>query len=186
MKSMSIENLDSDIKKIVLIGLDNAGKSSILLSLNSDTNLMSYFSLKPTIGIKTREIIQGNKTFQIWDFGGQKRFRDDYIDELDKHLIGTDKIIFVFDIQDVDRYDIAFDYLKKIVDFLYKSKMEIDFSIFLHKFDPGIEEKEEFKDPYIQKHIINRFKKIFSENRTIKIFKTTIYTIFEKKQYFAI
>jgi len=41
--------------KILIMGLDNSGKTSILMSLRENTNLLSYFSLKPTKGLSVEE-----------------------------------------------------------------------------------------------------------------------------------
>ena len=41
--------------KILIMGLDNSGKTSILLSLRKDTNLLSYCALKPTLGIDIKK-----------------------------------------------------------------------------------------------------------------------------------
>ena len=40
--------------KILIMGLDNSGKTSILISLSKDSNILSYCSIKPTIGCDIR------------------------------------------------------------------------------------------------------------------------------------
>ncbi|MHA1130339.1 MAG: ADP-ribosylation factor-like protein [Candidatus Helarchaeota archaeon] len=63
---------DKTSTKIVIMGLDNSGKTSIVLSLSKDTNLLSYFSLKPTQGINISTLEENGLRFVIWDFGGAR------------------------------------------------------------------------------------------------------------------
>ena len=42
---------NKNVAKILIMGLDNSGKTSILLSLQKKVNLLTYYSLKPTKGI---------------------------------------------------------------------------------------------------------------------------------------
>ncbi|MBD3230199.1 MAG: hypothetical protein GF329_18620 [Candidatus Lokiarchaeota archaeon] len=161
-------------KKILLMGLDNSGKTSIVLSLQNDTNLMSYYSLKPTHGIDIINIISEGKRFNIWDCGGQKRFRIEYLKDLDRYTRELDKLIYVIDVQDTDRYDLALKYLKDIIDYLEINKRYAKLSIFFHKYDPGIEDRIKITG------LIEKIRDLIPEQFDFDIFKTTIYTIFQK------
>src|SRR4030042_6836265 len=92
-------------EKIILMGLDNSGKTSILLSLKGDRNLMNYFSLKPTPGMQVSEVTGLGHQYFVWDFGGQESYRQHYFDDLPKYLEHTNRLIFVIDIQDRTRVE---------------------------------------------------------------------------------
>jgi small GTP-binding protein len=169
-------------KKILLMGLDNGGKSSILLSLTRDIDLSHYFP-KPTMGIEIINHTIDNTTFHIWDFSGQKQFRDQHLKDLDKNIGGTDKIIYIIDVQDIDRYDLALQYLKKIVTYVIEHNLDIEFSVFIHKWDPSIEKKEHFDEKLVQTKLIDKIDDIFSDYPS-KLFKTSIYTVFRKQIVF--
>lgn len=168
-------------KKIVLIGLDNGGKTSILLSLQRNTNLLSYFSLNPTQGINIERFKDRGVEFSIWDFGGQEKYRRQYLEKLDEHFQEIDKVIFVIDIQDIDRYQIALEYLGKLVNHLKNNETYPDFSIFLHKFDPGLESDPEFTDEKISNNIVQPLKQLLPPDFKVECFKTSIYTVFQKR-----
>ncbi|NVM29054.1 MAG: hypothetical protein HWN65_09430 [Candidatus Helarchaeota archaeon] len=177
---MSIKNNGSKIRKILIMGLDDAGKTSILLSLQRDTNLLSYCSLRPTQGRVIVSFQDRDTLFTVWDFGGQEQYRTDYFQHLDEYFIEVDKIFFVIDVQDTERYDLAFDYLKIIVEYLVKNSLKVDFTIFLHKFDPNLEDHPDFTEERLSQTLFGKLKEIIPPNFTHDIFKTTIYTIFQK------
>ena len=52
--------------KILLLGLDNAGKTTMLKSLLGET----VKNLPPTKGFNFQKINYKNTDFQIWDLGG--------------------------------------------------------------------------------------------------------------------
>lgn len=166
-------------KKILLMGLDNGGKSSILLSLTRDIDL-SHYSPKPTMGIEIVNHTIDDTIFNIWDFSGQKQFRDQHYKDLDKNIGGTDKIIYVIDVQDINRYDLTLQYLEKIVKYVTDHELDIEFSIFIHKWDPNIEKKDEFDEGLVKTTLIDKIKNIFSDYPS-KLFKTSIYTVFRKQ-----
>ncbi|MHA1263859.1 MAG: ADP-ribosylation factor-like protein [Candidatus Helarchaeota archaeon] len=168
-------------RKIVLMGLDNGGKTSILLSLQRNTNLMDYCSLKPTSGYNIQNFKDRGIMFSIWDFGGQEKYRETYLQNLDEYLAQVDKIIFVIDIQDIDRYQIALEYLKKIVEYLVSTNFEGGFSLFLHKFDPKLELLPDYSDETLSLRLYDKLKQIFPPDFRYEIFKTSIYTIFQKR-----
>ncbi|MHA1266081.1 MAG: ADP-ribosylation factor-like protein [Candidatus Helarchaeota archaeon] len=164
--------------KIVIIGLDNSGKTSILLSLQKHTNLLSYFSLKPTQGLDIVKIEDETKQYSIWELGGQEKYREGYLKNLKKYTMQADQIIFVIDVQDIPRYELALEYLSQVYDHLKDEPIEL--SIFLHKFDPGLEEIEKFSTEQISKTLISRINSIISPDFNFKIYKTSIYTVFRK------
>ena len=170
-------------RKILLVGLDNSGKTSIAQSLQGITNLPSFQNMKPTQGLDIRNINALNSEFTIWDLGGQEAFRNDYLNDFDQYIVGCSKLIYVFDIQDNERYDLSLNYFEEILD-LVKKKVEknnLEISIFLHKFDPDLKEiREDLTD-----EVINKFKDKIKERMDqskyfYQIFKTTIYALFKK------
>ena len=52
--------------KIVMIGLDNAGKTTILKSISNE----GIKSISPTKGFNVKEIVKNNLAMKIWDLGG--------------------------------------------------------------------------------------------------------------------
>ncbi|TXT56396.1 MAG: hypothetical protein BAJALOKI2v1_560013 [Promethearchaeota archaeon] len=174
------QNNDDPSKKILILGLDNAGKTSIVLSLKGYKNLLTFYSLTPTKGIDIVNIDALNSRFNIWDFGGQEVYRNGYLENFGDHMTGVEKIIYVIDVQDNERYDIALEYLNKIVEKLESDDLDLDFSIFLHKYDPGVKiNSGSLKD------LIDNIVGIMDEDEIdYEIYKTTIYTTFSKTPIF--
>ena len=171
-------------KKILILGLDNSGKTSVLLSLTKTTNLLSYFSLKPTKGIQIENIEDGNTKFSIWDFGGQERYRKDYLKNMTKYTPGADEIIYVIDVQDTRRYEEAIEYLQKILDSIGKPDQKITLSIFLHKLDPPITMLDRYSDKQIATKLVAKiFAIIPTTDYICNFFKTSIYTVFQKSKF---
>jgi len=171
---------DKKVSKILIMGLDNSGKTSIILSLKQKTNLMSYFSLKPTQGLEIVNFDIQDQTFNIWDFGGQDRFRQDYLKNFNKYIKEVDKLIYIIDVQDVDKYELSLKYLESIVETLKNEKITLEFSIFLHKFDPNLEKLDNFTAESISKNLVEKINQIISSDFKYRLFKTTIYTVFQK------
>jgi small GTP-binding protein len=164
--------------KIVIMGLDNSGKTSILLSLQKNTNLLSYFALKPTQGLNVIKVEDEIAQFSIWELGGQKKYRNDYLQDLPKYTNAADRIIFVIDVQDIARYELALTYLANIFTQIEKESFEL--CIFLHKFDPGLEAIEKFSTEQLSNTLLKRINSIIPADYNFKIFKTTIFTVFQK------
>ena len=84
--------------KILLLGLDNAGKTTMLKSLLGET----VKNLPPTKGFNFQKINYKNTDFQIWDLGGQKsirKFWDNYYEQQ------NDALIYVIDSSDTSRLE---------------------------------------------------------------------------------
>lgn len=171
--------------KILIMGLDNSGKTSILMSLRKNTNLLSYFSLRPTKGLSVEEFDDDEQKLVCWDLGGQAQYRKKYLKDFSRYAKETEKIIFVIDVQDTNRYGLALEYLEELIDVLKNSEYIIEISLFLHKFDPNLIKKEDFKKLYqrINTELVDRIKTIIPDAFNYNLFKTTIYTVFEKSLF---
>jgi GTPase SAR1 family protein len=164
--------------KFLIIGLDNSGKTSILKCLKGIKHLSAFNSPQPTRGAEVENFKVFDSDYAIWDLGGQETYRKDYLLNFEEFLKGTSKIIYVFDIQDVKRYDTAIEYMEKVLDSLDKQE-EIDFSIFLHKFDPDLQFNQEL-NKQVTDELIKKIKKKIPPNFVYSLHKTSIYAIFEK------
>ncbi|MFX1325371.1 MAG: ADP-ribosylation factor-like protein [Promethearchaeota archaeon] len=176
-----IDNDSSEpLIKILLIGLDNGGKTSILKCLRGIKGLSAFNSQDPTKGIEIERFEALDSKYAIWDLGGQQGYQEDYFNDIDNILKGTKKVIFVFDVQDVDRYDIALNYLKKII--RYKEQLEnIEFSIFLHKYDPDLQFNDSLSKIIIDK-LVSKIKNVMPPDFIYSIHRTSIYAVFEKNR----
>ncbi len=166
-------------KKIIFIGLDNGGKTSIVLSLKGQ-NLMSLKSSNPTRGIETSSLNIKDEKFNIWDFGGQEQYRNIHLEDFKNNFQETDKIIYVIDIQDQERYSLALDYLMLIIKKLGNQIDKIKFSVFLHKTDPNLKKTLPDLTDEIIEDLITRIKEVIPSSFWDEIFKTSIYTVFER------
>ncbi len=132
--------------KIVLAGLDAAGKSSLLLSVNRKFSHLP--SLTPTKGSnRTRFDYFGRKIIGF-DLGGQKAYREDYLARPELFFTETDLVFYVVDIQDPTRYAESEDYFTKIIAAMAKLHETPKIVLVLHKCDPDIH-----NDPRIQKDL---------------------------------
>jgi ADP-ribosylation factor-like protein 5B len=78
--------------KIMLLGLANAGKTTILYKLHLGDVIIAY----PTIGSNVEEIVHKNLRLQVWDLGGQESLRVSW----HTYFISAEAVIFVLDSAD--------------------------------------------------------------------------------------
>ena len=89
--------------KILILGLDRAGKTTILERIMGKDEGETV----PTIGYNHKEIKINNVTLKAWDLSGQKKMR-----KIWKHyFVSTWGIVFVIDWTDLDRMDVVRDEL---------------------------------------------------------------------------
>ena len=85
--------------KMLMLGLDGAGKTTILYKVKLD----EYLNTVPTIGFNVEEVQYKNLKMTIWDIGGQGLIR-----KLWRHYYeGSDAVIFVVDTADAERVELA-------------------------------------------------------------------------------
>ena len=103
-----------DMIKILLAGLQNSGKTSILLALQKKYSHIG--SLKPTIGVERTGIDILGYNIKVWDLGGQEEFREKYFEKKDEYFTETDILFYVVDTLDFRKYYEALTYYLKIVE----------------------------------------------------------------------
>ncbi|MFX1346600.1 MAG: ADP-ribosylation factor-like protein [Promethearchaeota archaeon] len=162
-----------ELKKILFCGLENGGKTSILLLLDKKFSLLP--TVKPTI--KAKRTVHTNSLLGIsiirWDLGGQKSYRKIYLGEKSKYFTEMQSIFYVIDIQAPEKFEESLIFLKDIVAITLDSPPDnFQFLVLLHKCDPDIKKSKEILENivYIEKKIISIFKGI-----KFSIFKTSIY-----------
>ncbi|TFG26457.1 MAG: hypothetical protein EU532_09710 [Promethearchaeota archaeon] len=171
--------------KVVFAGLDNSGKTSIVLNLIGEVDLFNFTSLNPTKGSDISNITDDRTNYIIWDLGGQKQYREEYLLKFMEYFKGAKKLIYVIDIQNIDNYDVALEYLRNIIEQLKKNKKELDIDIFLHKFDPHLSKIRPHVTEEKITNLIDEIKQLFiNEDYVYEIFKTSIYTTFDKRIIF--
>jgi len=93
--------------RILMLGLDAAGKTTILYKLK----LGEVVSSVPTIGFNVETVEYKNIKFTVWDVGGQTKIR-----LLWRHYFqNTQGLIFVVDSSDKERIDVAKEELHKML-----------------------------------------------------------------------
>ncbi|KAI8879257.1 ARF/SAR superfamily [Backusella circina FSU 941] len=93
--------------RILMLGLDAAGKTTILYKLKLNQSVTTI----PTVGFNVESVTYKNVKFNVWDVGGQDKIRN-----LWRHYYtGTQGLIFVIDSQDRDRIDEARQELHRIL-----------------------------------------------------------------------
>jgi small GTP-binding protein len=134
------EITDPEAQKVVVVGLDNAGKTAILTKFGGQLGIMDLAKLKPTKGVdRTHLELQGSGVdLYIWDMGGQLEYRDNYLQNPERYFLGTDLIIYVIDVQDPDRYAESFEYFEKILEILKMLEENPFIMVYIHKHDPDL------------------------------------------------
>lgn len=93
--------------KIVIVGLDNAGKTTILYQF-----LMNeVVHTSPTIGSNVEEVVWKNIHFIMWDIGGQESLRAAW----NTYYSNTEFVILVIDSTDRERLTITKEELYKML-----------------------------------------------------------------------
>lgn len=93
--------------RILMVGLDAAGKTTILYKLK----LGEIVTTIPTIGFNVETVQYKNINFTVWDVGGQDKIRP-----LWRHYFqNTQGLIFVVDSNDRDRVSEAAEELQKML-----------------------------------------------------------------------
>ncbi|MHA1792050.1 MAG: ADP-ribosylation factor-like protein [Promethearchaeota archaeon] len=131
----------SETKKLLVLGLDNAGKTTIV-NLILD-KVINPISIQPTKGVERHSISFLDQKIVIHDLGGQKKYRIHYLEN--PHVLkDTNVLIYVIDLQDRERYDLSLEYFEASLEFLNELQSKPVIFLIFHKLDGNY--LEDYKD----------------------------------------
>jgi len=97
---------DNDEFRILMLGLDNSGKTTALKQLAGE----DVTTITPTQGFNIKSVVQHNFKLNVWDIGGQKHIRPYW----KNYYEGTDAIVYMVDSADRMRVDEAAEELEQL------------------------------------------------------------------------
>ena len=160
-------------KKVLFVGLDNAGKTSFIQALDRK----NITNMKPTLGIDlTYTNVLGYKIAR-WDCGGQVNYRESYFKDEANVFADADIVFFIMDVQEERpaKIEESMKYYEDILEVYKLIGEKPAFIICLHKFDPDLIFYEEGEFKKMTKRLIEleeQFKNI-SEGFDFKIVQTS-------------
>ncbi len=172
--------------KVVIAGLDYAGKTSLINRLINDYNYEDMINLEPTVGANIEEYQSEKVDLILWDLGGQRDHLNEYLSSPEQFFVQVDVLIYVFDSQDDLRYLEAIKYLNDIINILTFLNENPYILILLNKADSDI-----MNDPDYQikiEYLTDKITEIFKNSEkswTFEIIPTSIYNFYSKEPEIA-
>jgi len=159
--------------KILFVGLDKAGKTSFLKGIKK--RYSEIIKALPTKGVsRTEETIfqEQNSQITIWDLGGQKKYREKFLEQSKVYLYNVDLIFYFIDIQDLERITDSLDLFKRVVNSLKEMDEFPPIVICLNKFDPDLKQSKVIKK---NQKLLTKELERSSNLYFIKIFQTSVF-----------
>jgi small GTP-binding protein len=195
-RAVTISNIISKIKeesisylkkeqKVIVIGLGDAGKTTILKKFGGQIGIKDLARLKPTKGAERQEIVTSDLILIVWDFGGQEEYREMYLRDPHRYFLNIDLVIYVIDLQTPEKYAESIEYFKNILDVLENLEENPHILIFLHKYDPDLKDNPEillnveFVKNLIKNAFMNRKKFDY------EIYLSSIYSVLAREPKFS-
>jgi small GTP-binding protein len=181
---MSEPEIKYDAHKIVLLGIENAGKTSIIKTLTHEFDEIA--KLKPTVSVQRTFMEVLGKQLSIWDFGGQESYRDKYLTQPERYFDAISHVFYVLDIQDPTMLGSNIMYFQGVFRRLKKFSPKAKFVLLFHKLDPDL------KVPQNALQLQKEFLESCPESADIQYYHTSIFnplsivkaitfTLFEKR-----
>jgi len=172
-------------KKLLMIGLDNGGKTSILAVVQEKFSIIK--SLLPTRGVKREKLDFFGYPIISWDLGGQVQYREKlYFNRPELFFTEADIILYVIDSQDPDRFPESANYFREVLKALEELKEKPAILVVLSKSDDDIRKTLQWQQNVTA--IKNKFGKVSDEFEqfSIDFCDTTIFDRHTIMQMFSI
>ena len=180
------EGIDVKGQKVLVAGLDAAGKTSLLSKFGGRLGISDMITTHPTKGVVRMKFGDSKLNLFIWDLGGQVEYRERYLNNPEQYFVQLDLLIYVIDVQDPKRFEESLDYFEKIVDSAILLEESPFILIFIHKFDPDLK-----KDPKILLNIellkenVNNLLNKKNYGLELEVYLTSIYSLISREPQFA-
>jgi GTPase SAR1 family protein len=162
--------------KIAIVGLANAGKTSIIKCINHEFDVIA--SLSPTFGVKRNMFNFLGNNFLFWDYGGQIIYREKYLKDPAKYFLDTSVVYYIVDVQDTEKIDESIEFYKLVTEEILKLNPNVKYNIAYHKFDPDLN-KEQLKEAKnnAQRFLDGTIKFNKEKNLETTVFSTSIFNV---------
>ncbi len=180
------EGLETSKQKVLCVGLDEAGKTSLLSKFGGRLGISDMIDTHPTKGVVRMKFGSENLSLYIWDLGGQEEYRERYLSNPEQYFVELDLLMFVIDVQSPERFEESLQYFDKILESINLLEENPYILIFLHKYDPDLK-----NDPKILLNIelvkdnLNELIKSKKLDFEIEIYLTSIYSLISREPQFA-
>ncbi len=161
-------------KKLLMIGLDNGGKTSILAVIQERFSIIK--SLLPTRGVKREKLDFFGYPILSWDLGGQVQYREKlYFNRPELFFTEVDIVLYVVDSQDSDRFPESANYFREVLNALKDLNEHPPVLVILSKSDQDFRTTLSWRDNVST--VKKKFDQIAAEfgNISIDYADTTIY-----------
>jgi len=118
--------------------------------IQGENNLDTLANLQPTSHVQIQNLQVPSVEWVLWDFGGQENYREEYTAAPERYFDGLNLLIFVIDVQDMERAELALEYFSKCLDYVtqFRNPGEMQLLVLLHKVDPDL-----LENPRVQVHL---------------------------------
>ncbi|MFX1312047.1 MAG: ADP-ribosylation factor-like protein, partial [Promethearchaeota archaeon] len=164
-------------KKILMVGLDNGGKTSILAVVQDKFSIIK--SLLPTRGVKREKLDFFGYPIVSWDLGGQTQYVEKlYFNRPELFFTEADIMLYVVDIQDSDRFPESANYFREVLKSFRELGEKPELLIVLSKSDQDFRKTLQWQQNVST--LKNKFTKIVEEFEEFNVdFCDT--TVFQKE-----
>jgi Ras-related GTP-binding protein A/B len=131
---------EDSIMKIGIVGLANAGKTSLTRTLQRNYSIGNFDSLKPTRNVERSGFSLFGTQGTIWDYGGQKQYRENYLSKPERFLSEIRYLFYVIDMQDTANFPDTLEYFSLVYQNVKNLSKELIITIIFNKVDPGLDE----------------------------------------------
>ena len=161
------------IKKVLFMGLDDTGKTTIIKILKNKS-IGNIFDTLPSRGLSIEKFELPHQEFYIWDLAGTFKYRLRWINNIN-YFLSLNELIYFIDIQDKSNYTNSISYLTKILHIINSKLSNSKYKLFilLHKSDPEIIKSRDFGKNF--DFLINNIHDL-NINYDYEILRTNIYT----------
>jgi len=168
--------------KVVIMGLENGGKTTIVDVL---TNKIENTPLTPPNMYPTRNVERSNlfdKNTVVWDFGGQELYRNEYLADPETYLSSISYAYYVVNVQDYYRLYSSIMFFMSVFPIIIRNTPDVEIIILFHKMDPKFDSsKKNLKIKFLDK--VESFIQL--HKKSLEMYDTTIFDLNSIKTAFS-
>ncbi|TFG24425.1 MAG: hypothetical protein EU529_04460 [Promethearchaeota archaeon] len=176
--------IEKEKQKVVVLGLDNAGKTAIISKIGGRLGIENIAELEPTKGIDFQTIKTHDMELAIWDFGGQQEYRKSHLSK-EQNFLNTHLLVYVIDVQDPEKFDDNFQYFNEILQILDRIEIYPQIIVLIHKYDPEIRDDPDIS---LQVEVVKDIVSVLLKEKKFdyEVYLSSIYSLISKKPKFSL